>query len=174
MKTPINLADYDFQTPIFKQISDDPVSKMARVIGYFGDSLDLEFTQIILKAKTFYINLESLQIAKQLTHPTYSKNQPWVINNNYQVMLLSATGQPIENADFNSDEEISLENLPYKTQKGFDRFSSFMLRRQNPVSLPLIWDISVESDDALGYFDAKDYHLTIVDVQKQIFEKIAK
>lgn len=170
MKTPINLENYDFQTPIFKQISDDPISKMARVIGYFGDSLDIDFTQIILKARTFYINIETGQIAKQLTHPTCSKNQPWIVNNNYSVMLLDATGQPIANPDFNADAEITAENLPYKTQLAFDRFSDFMLRRENPVSLPLIWDISVDSDDALGYFDDKENHLSILDVQKQLFE----
>lgn len=170
-KTPIDLSNYDFQSPIFRQISDDPISKLIRIIVYYGDSLDLEFKQISLKAKTFYIDPVSKTIASHLTHETKSKNEAWIINNKYNVLLLDATGNPILNPDFNSEKEITLDNLPYKTQPAFERFAGFMLRRNNPVALPMIWDLSVNSDDANGYFDYKESHTTLVDLAKEIYNR---
>lgn len=172
-KTPIDLSIYDFKSPIFRQISDDPISKMIRVIVYYGDSLDLEFKQIVLKAKTFYIAPDTKEIAYHFTHETKSKNTSWIINNSYNVMLLDALGNPILNTTFDNTKEITIDNLPYKTQPAFDRFAGFMLRRNNPVALPMIWDLSVDSDDANGYFDNKPNHTNLVDLQKEIYLKTA-
>ena len=96
------------------------------------------------------------------TKTAKSKNEEWVISNNYQVTILDFQGNPIPNPDFKTENEegnpleISENNLPYLTQGTFDRFSEFRIGNYS-LTMRQLWDLSVASDDANGYFDDKKF-----------------
>ena len=114
----------------------------------------------------------------KLSFPNFhdSKNEEWVISNNYQVTILDFQGNPIPNPDFKTEDgegnplEISETNLPYLTQGAFDRFSEFRVG-EHSLSMRQLLDISVMSDDANGYFDEKENHKTLVEMQTELYNQ---
>ena len=104
-----------------------------------------------------------------------SKNEEWVISNNYSVIILDFNGNPTPNPDFKTEDEegnpleISETNLPYLTQGAFDRFSEFRVGTTYNLSMRQLWNISVISDDNNGYFDEKESHKTLVELQTKIY-----
>lgn len=157
VKTPINLTDYDFKgRRLMKQISDDPGTGFARVIVSQRTPILDDIQQIELAALTYYINTKTGKIVPQMTHETLSKGQRWIISNNYQVTLVDGKGQPIPNPDFDKEQPESEGNYPYKRMPAYDRFAGFLFSETSPVSLPFIWKLNVDLDDARGYFDIKE------------------
>lgn len=154
MKTQINLEDFpQFNRKLKLQISDDPISSFARVIVNERVNIMDDTQQIELVATTYYINTATNEIVPQMTHRTLSKGKDWFIDNTYKVVLVNAQGQPLPNPDYNSEEEESEDNYPYKRQPAYDRFASFLFSTENPVSLPFIWTLNVQLDDSKGYFN---------------------
>lgn len=194
MKTTIDLTQFDFGSRIFNQISDDTDTGFVRVLVYTGDNYQERIKKWFLNAEIVFINPTNNKIV--YTKPAKSKNEDWVISNDYQVTVFDAQMQPIPNPDFKTEKEdyvldesgkkvvdeegneikemkpleISETNLPYLTQGAFDRFSEF---RVGNYSLPIkqLWNISVVSDDANGYFDDKENHKTLVDIQKEYYQQ---
>lgn len=159
MKTQINLSDYDFKgRRLLKQISDDPETGFARVIVSQRTNILDDIQQIELVALTYYINTKTGKIIPQMTHETKSKGRRWIVSNEYQVILVDAKGQPIPNPDYNKESPISESNFPHMRQPAYDRFAGFLFSESAPVSLPFIWKLNVELDDAKGYFDFKEYY----------------
>lgn len=157
MKTNINLADFpQFNRKLKTQISDDPISGYARVIVNERVNIHDDIEQIEIVATTYYIKTDTNKIIPQMTHRTLSKGKNWFIDNNYQVVLVDAKGQPLSNPDYNSEEEISETNYPYLRQPAYDRFAGFLFGTEKPVSFPFIWQLNVSLDDSKGYFNIKE------------------
>ena len=165
MKTTIDLTQFNFNSRIFNQISDCPDTGFVRVLVYTGDNYQERIKQWFINAEIVYINQATNKIV--YTKIAKSKNEDWVISNDYDVVILDFQGNPIVNPDFITEREeegqiipvsISNDNMPYLTQKAFDRFSEFRVGLNYSLSMRQLWDISVISDDANGYFDEKETH----------------
>ena len=195
MKTTIDLTQFNFNSRIFNQISDCPDTGFVRVLVYIGDNYQERIKQWFINAEIVYINPATNKIV--YTKIAKSKNEDWVISNNYQVTVLDFKGNPIPNPDFvtettepvlNENGEpvldelgnpktqtisapISETNLPYLTKGAFDRFSEFRVGEYS-LSMRQLWNMSVMSDDANGYFDEKENHKTLVDIQKEIYQQL--
>ena len=195
MKTTIDLTQFDFNSRIFNQISDCPDTGFVRVLVCTGDNYQERIKQWFINAEIVYINQANNKIV--YTKMAKSKNEEWVISNNYLVTVLDFNGNPIPNPDFvtevtepvlNENGEplldelgnpqtqvvpvpISETNLPYLTQEAFDRFSEFRVGTTYNLSMRQLWNMSVFSDDANGYFDEKENHKTLVEAQIEIYNK---
>ena len=193
MKTTINLEQFNFNSRIFNQISDCPDTGFVRVLVYTGDNYQERIKQWFINAEIVYINQANNKIV--YTKMAKSKNEEWVISNNYQVIVLDFQGAPTPNPNFITekseilrdeqgnpilDEEgneqnvdvpvpISETNLPYLTQGAFDRFSEFRVGTGYNLSMKQLWNLSVVSDDANGYFDEKENHKTLVQIQTEMY-----
>ena len=172
MKTTIDLTQFNFNSRIFNQISDCPDTGFVRVLVYTGDNYQERIKMWFINAEIVYINPNNNKIV--YTKTAKSKNEEWVISNNYKVTVLDFQGKPIVNPDFKTEDEegnpleISENNLPYLTQGAFDRFSEFRVGEYS-LSMRQLWNISVTSDDANGYFDEKEIHKTLVEIQKELY-----
>ena len=189
MKTTIDLTQFDFNSRIFNQISDCPDTGFVRVLVYTGDNYQERIKQWFINAEIVYINQANNKIV--YTKMAKSKNEEWVISNNYLVTVLDFNGNPIPNPDFvtevtepvlNENGEpildelgnpqtqvvpvpISETNLPYLTQEAFDRFSEFRVGTTYNLSMRQLWTMSVISDDTYGFFDEKENHKTLLETQ---------
>ncbi len=153
-KTEIKLSSFpEFNRPLVVQISDDPNTDFARVIVSKRELLMNDIQQIELVADTYYINTETGKIVPQMTHRTLSKGKPWIISNDYDVIVRDGAGEAIPNPEFDSEREESEENSPFLMQPAYDRFAGFLYNEKKPVSLPVIWKMSVLIDDAQGFFN---------------------
>ena len=196
MKTTINLEQFDFNSRIFNQISDCPDTGFVRVLVYTGDNYQERIKQWFINAEIVYINPANNKIV--YTKMAKSKNEEWVISNNYFVTVLDFNGNPVPNPDFVTettesvldengelvlDESgnpetqvvpvlISETNLPYLTQGAFDRFSEFRVGTTYNLSMRQLWNMSVIADDANGYFDEKENHKTLLETQLEIYNKV--
>ena len=195
MKTTIDLTQFDFNSRIFNQISDCPDTGFVRVLVCTGDNYQERIKQWFINAEIVYINQANNKIV--YTKMAKSKNEEWVISNNYLVTVLDFNGNPIPNPDFvtevtepvlNENGEplldelgnpqtqvvpvpISETNLPYLTQEAFDRFSEFRVGTTYNLSMRQLWNMSIFSDDANGYFDEKENHKTLLETQLEIYNK---
>ena len=196
MKTTIDLTQFDFNSRIFNQISDCPDTGFVRVLVYTGDNYQERIKQWFLNAEIIFINPNNNKII--YTKAAKSKNEDWVISNNYSVTVLDFNGNPVPNPDFVTettesvldengelvlDESgnpetqvvpvlISETNLPYLTQGAFDRFSEFRVGTTYNLSIRQLWNMSVIADDANGYFDEKENHKTLLETQLEIYNKV--
>ena len=196
MKTTIDLTQFDFNSRIFNQISDCSDTGFVRILVFTGENYQERIKQWFINAEIVYINPANNKIV--YTKMAKSKNEEWVISNNYLVTVLDFNGNPIPNPDFVTeiaesvlDENgepvldelgnpqtqmvqvpISETNLPYLTQEAFDRFSEFRVGTTYNLSMRQLWNISVLSDDANGYFDEKENHKTLVEFQKEIYQQL--
>ena len=196
MKTTIDLTQFNFNSRIFNQISDCPDTGFVRVLVYTGDNYQERIKQWFLNAEIVYINPANNKIV--YTKMAKSKNEDWVISNNYSVTVLDFNGNPIPNPDFVTettesvldengelvlDESgnpetqvvpvlISETNLPYLTEGAFDRFSEFRVGTTYNLSMRQLWNMSVIADDANGYFDEKENHKTLLETQLEIYNKV--
>ena len=196
MKTTIDLTQFNFNSRIFNQISDCPDIGFVRVLVYTGDNYQERVKQWFINAEIVYINQVNNKIV--YTKVAKSKNEDWVISNNYLVTVLDFNGNPIPNPDFVTeitepilDENgepildelgnpqtqvvqvpISETNLPYLTQGAFDRFSEFRVGTTYNLSMRHLLNMSVTSDDANGYFDEKENHKTLLETQLEIYNKV--
>lgn len=197
MKTTIDLTQFNFNSRIFNQISDCPDTGFVRVLVYTGDNYQERIKQWFINAEIVYINQANNKIV--YTKVAKSKNEEWVISNNYQVTILDFNGNPIPNPDFvtetikpvlnengepvldelgNTETQavsvpISETNLPYLTEKAFDRFSEFRVGTTYNLSMRQLWNLSVLADDINGYFDERESYKNLVDIQKQLYETVA-
>ena len=195
MKTTIDLTQFDFNSRIFNQISDCPDTGFVRVLVFTGENYQERIKMWFINAEIVYINQANNKIV--YTKMAKSKNEEWVISNNYLVTVLDFNGNPIPNPDFvtevtepvlNENGEplldelgnpqtqvvpvpISETNLPYLTQEAFDRFSEFRVGTTYNLSMRQLWNMSVFSDDANGYFDEKENHKTLLETQLEIYNK---
>ena len=123
------------------------------------------FAWLLIPILTYY----NTKVAK-------AKNEDWVISNSYQVTILDFQGNPLLNPEFKTQDEegnpleISENNLPYLTQGAFDRFSEFRVG-EHSLSMRQLWNMSVVSDDANGYFDEKENHKTLVEIQTELYNQ---
>ena len=196
MKTTIDLTQFNFNSSIFNQISDCPDTGFVRVLVYTGDNYQERIKQWFINAEMVYINQATNKIV--YTKIAKSKNEEWVISNNYLVTVLDFNGNPIPNPDFvtetiesvlNENEEpvldelgnpetqtisapISETNLPYLTKGAFDRFSEFRVGTTYNLSMRQLWNMSVIADDANGYFDEKETHKTLLETQLEIYNRV--
>ena len=195
MKTTIDLTQFDFNSRIFNQISDCPDTGFVRVLVFTGENYQERIKQWFINAEIVYINPANNKIV--YTKMAKSKNEEWVISNNYLVTVLDFNGNPIPNPDFvtevtepvlNENGEplldelgnpqtqvvpvpISETNLPYLTQEAFDRFSEFRVGTTYNLSMRQLWNMSVISDDTYGFFDEKENHKTLLETQLEIYNK---
>ena len=193
MKTAIDLTQFDFNSRIFNQISDCPNTGFVRVLVYTGDNYQERIKQWFINAEVVYINPANNKVV--YTKMAKSKNEEWVISNNYSVMVLDFNGNPIPNPNFITEREdsvldengepildelgnpqtqvvpvpISETNLPYLTEKAFDRFSEFRVGVTYNLSMRQLWNMSITTDDINGYFDEKENHKTLVELQTEIY-----
>ena len=196
MKTTIDLTQFDFNSRIFNQISDCPDTGFVRVLVFTGENYQERIKRWFINAEIVYINQANNKIV--YTKVAKSKNEEWVISNNYSVTVLDFNGNPVPNPDFvtevtepvlnengepvldelgNSQTQviqvpISETNLPYLTQGAFDRFSEFRVGTTYNLSMRQLWNMSVLSDDAHGFFDEKENHKTLVEFQKEIYQQL--
>ena len=196
MKTTIDLTQFNFNSRIFNQISDCPDTGFVRVLVYTGDNYQERIKQWFINAEIVYINQANNKIV--YTKVAKSKNEDWVISNNYSVTVLDFNGNPIPNPGFVTevtepvlDENgepvldelgnpqtqviqvpISETNLPYLTQGAFDRFSEFRVGTTYSLSMRQLWNMSVISDDTNGYFDEKENHKTLLETQLEIYNRV--
>ena len=196
MKTTIDLTQFNFNSRIFNQISDCPDTGFVRVLVYTGDNYQERIKQWFINAEIVYINPANNKIV--YTKMAKSKNEEWVISNNYFVTVLDFNGNPVPNPDFVTettesvldengelvlDESgnpetqvvpvlISETNLPYLTQGAFDRFSEFRVGTTYNLSMRQLLNMSVIADDANGYFDEKENHKTLLETQLEIYNKV--
>ena len=176
MKTTIDLTQFDFNSRIFNQISDCPDTGFVRVLVYTGDNYQERIKMWFINAEIVYINQANNKIV--YTKMAKSKNEEWIISNNYQVTILDFQGNPTPNPDFKTKDgegnplEISETNLPYLTQGAFDRFSEFRVGTTYNLSMRQLWNMSVIADDANGYFDEKENHKTLLETQLEIYNKV--
>ena len=172
MKTTIDLTQFNFNSRIFNQITDCPDTGFVRVLVYTGDNYQERIKQWFINAEIVYINQATNKIV--YTKVAKSKNEDWVISNNYSVTVLDFNGSPISNPDFKTEDEegnpleISESNLPYLIQGAFDRFSEFRVG-EHSLSMRQLWNMSIMSDDANGYFDDKETHKTLVELQTELY-----
>ena len=195
MKTTIDLTLFDFGSRIFNQISDCPDTGFVRVLVYTGDNYQERIKQWFLNAEIIFINPNNNIV---YTKAAKSKNEDWVISNNYSVTVLDFNGNPIPNPDFvtevtepvlNENGELVLDelgnsqtqviqvpisetNLPYLTEGAFDRFSEFRVGTTYNLSMRQLLNMSVIADDANGYFDEKENHKTLLETQLEIYNKV--
>ena len=195
MKTTIDLTLFDFGSRIFNQISDCPDTGFVRVLVYTGDNYQERIKQWFLNAEIIFINPNNKIV---YTKAAKSKNEDWVISNNYSVTVLDFNGNPIPNPDFvtevtepvlNENGELVLDelgnsqtqviqvpisetNLPYLTEGAFDRFSEFRVGTTYNLSMRQLLNMSVIADDANGYFDEKENHKTLLETQLEIYNKV--
>jgi uncharacterized pyridoxamine 5'-phosphate oxidase family protein len=185
MKTTIDLTQFDFNSRIFNQISDCPDTGFVRVLVFTGENFQERIKMWFINAEIVYINPANNKIV--YTKMAKSKNEEWVISNNYFVTVLDLNGNPVPNPDFVTeitepvlDElgnhqtqtisvPISETNLPYLTQGAFDRFSEFRVGTTYNLSMRQLWNMSVISDDAHGFFDEKENHKTLLETQLEIY-----
>ena len=173
MKTTIDLTPFDFGSRIFNQISDCLNTGFVWVLVSTGDNYEERIRQWFINAEIVYINQANNKIV--YTKQAKSKNQEWVINNNYQVTVLDINRNQTLNPDFKTEDgegnplEISENNLPYLTQGAFDRFSEFRVGTNYTLSMRQLWNMSIVSDDANGYFDDKENYKTLVEIQTEIY-----
>ena len=196
MKTTIDLTQFDFNSRIFNQISDCPDTGFVRVLVYTGDNYQEKIKMWFMNAEIVYINQANNKIV--YTKMAKSKNEEWVISNNYFVTVLDFNGNPVPNPDFvtetikpvlnengepvldesgNSQTQvvpvlISETNLPYLTEGAFDRFSEFRVGTTYNLSMRQLWNMSVISDDINGYFDERENYKTLVEFQKEIYQQL--
>ena len=196
MKTTIDLTQFNFNSRIFNQISDCPDTGFVRVLVYTADNYQERIKQWFINAEIVYINPANNKIV--YTKMAKSKNEDWVISNNYSVTVLDFNGNPIPNPDFVTettesvldengelvlDESgnpetqvvpvlISETNLPYLTEGAFDRFSEFRVGTTYNLSMRQLLNMSVIADDANGYFDEKENHKTLLETQLEIYNKV--
>ena len=196
MKTSIDLTQFNFNSRIFNQISDCPDTGFVRVLVYTGDNYQERIKQWFMNAEIVYINPANNKIV--YTKMAKSKNEEWVISNNYFVTVLDFNGNPVPNPDFVTettesvldengelvlDESgnpetqvvpvlISETNLPYLTEGAFDRFSEFRVGTTYNLSMRQLLNMSVIADDANGYFDEKENHKTLLETQLEIYNKV--
>ena len=196
MKTTIDLTQFDFNSRIFNQISDCPDTGFVRVLVFTGENFQERIKQWFINAEIVYINQANNKIV--YTKVAKSKNEEWVISNNYLVTVLDFNGNPVPNPDFVTettesvldengelvlDESgnpetqvvpvlISETNLPYLTQGAFDRFSEFRVGTTYSLPMRQLWNLSVIADDANGYFDEKENHKTLLETQLEIYNKV--
>ena len=196
MKTTINLEQFDFNSRIFNQISDCPDTGFVRVLVYTGDNYQERIKQWFINAEIVYINQANNKVV--YTKVAKSKNEEWAISNDYKVTVVDSQGNPIPNPDFVTeitepilDENgepvldelgkhqtqmvqvpISETNLPYLTQRAFDRFSEFRVGTTYNLSMRQLLNMSVISDDANGYFDEKENHKTLLETQLEIYNRL--
>ena len=196
MKTTIDLTQFNFNSRIFNQISDCPDTGFVRVLVYTGDNYQERIKQWFLNAEIIFINPNNNKIV--YTKAAKSKNEDWVISNNYSVTVLDFNGNPIPNPDFvtevtepvlNENGELVLDelgnsqtqviqvpisetNLPYLTEGAFDRFSEFRVGTTYNLCMRQLWNMSVIADDANGYFDEKENHKTLLETQLEIYNKV--
>lgn len=57
------------------------------------------------------------------------------------------------------------------TQGAFDRFSEFRVGTSFSLSIRQLWDMSVAFDDTNGYFDEKENHKTLVEMQTELYNQ---
>ena len=173
MKTTINLEQFNFNSRIFNQISDCPYTGFVRILVYTGDNYQERIKQWFINAEIVYINQANNKVV--YTKTAKSKNEDWVISNNYQVTVLDSQNNPVPNPNFKTEDEesnpleISENNLPYLTQDAFDRFSEFRVGTTYNLSMRQLLNMSVVSDDSNGYFDEKENHKTLVELQTEIY-----
>lgn len=193
MKTTIDLTQFDFNSRIFNQISDCPDTGFVRVVVYIGDNYQERSKQWFINAEIVYINPANNKIV--YTKMAKSKNQDWVISNDYKVTVVDFNGKPTPNPDFVTeitkpvldelgnpvlDESgnpkikvtpvpISETNLPYLTKGAFDNFSEFRVGTSFTLTMRQLWNMNIVSDDANGYFDEKEKHKTLVELQTEIY-----
>ena len=196
MKTTIDLTQFNFNSRIFNQISDCPDTGFVRVLVYTGDNYQERIKQWFINAEIVYINQANNKIV--YTKVAKSKNEEWVISNNYSVTVLDFNGNPVPNPDFVTevtepvlDENgepvldelgnpqtqviqvpISETNLPYLTEGAFDIFSEFRVGTTYSLSMRQLLNMSVIADDANGYFDEKENHKTLLETQLEIYNKV--
>lgn len=176
MKTTIDLTQFNFNSRIFNQISDCPDTGFVRVLVYTGDNYQERIKQWFVNAEIVYINPANNKIV--YTKVAKSKNQDWVISNNYSVTVLDFNGNPTPNPDFKTEDEegnsleISETNLPYLTKGAFDRFSEFRVGTSFSLPMRQLWNMSAISDDNQGYFDEKETHKTLVEIQTELYNQI--
>lgn len=175
MKTTIDLTQFDFKSRIFNQISDCPDTGFVRVLVYTGDNYQERIKKWFLNAEIVFMNPANNKIV--YVKPAKSKNEDWVISNEYQVTISDSQNKPIPNPDFKTQDEegnpieISENNLPFLTQGAFDRFSEFRVGTNFNLSMRQLWNMSIASDDANGYFDHKESHKTFVDIQTEYYQQ---
>lgn len=196
MKTTIDLTQFDFNSRIFNQISDCPDTGFVRVLVYTGDNYQERIKRWFLNAEIVFINPANNKIV--YIKQAKSKNQDWVISNDYQITVLDAQGNPTPNPNFITettepvlDENgkptldelgnpqtqviqvpISETNLPYLIQGAFDRFSEFRVGNGFSLSMRQLWNMSVIADDTNGYFDEKENHKTLLETQLEIYNEV--
>ena len=196
MKTTIDLTQFDFNSRIFNQISDCPDTGFVRVLVYTGDNYQERIKKWFINAEIVFINQNTNKVV--YTQIAKSKNQEWVIGNDYQVTVLDFNGNPIPNPDFITEREelvldengeqvvdengnpvtnivqvpISDSNLPYLTQGAFDRFSEFRVGTNYSLSMRQLWNMSIVSDDNHGFFDNKEKHKSILEYQLEIYNNV--
>lgn len=195
MKTTANLENYDFsQYDSIFQIRDCERSGHIRVLGIIGERYSFKEKTWYIYAETNYITKDSLIHLKEFTHPTRSKGEDWVISDNYSVILTNSAGVPLVNPDLQPTQEVEVligqneetgeniyetqtlekpityENSPFKLMPAFERYSDFKRRKENPVSMYAILTVAIANDDAMGYFDEKEYHPSVLDVVKNLYE----
>ena len=195
MKTTIDLTQFNFNSRIFNQISDCPDTGFVRVLVYTGDNYQERIKQWFINAEIVFINPSTNKIV--YTKIAKSKNEEWTISNDYKVTVLDFQENPIANPDFITEREevildengnatldengnqitnivqvpISDSNLPYLTQGAFDRFSEFRVGTGFNLSMRQLWNISIVSDDVNGYFDEKENHKTLVEMQTELYNQ---
>ena len=188
MKTTIDLTQFNFNTRIFNQISDCPDTGFVRVLVFTGENYQERIKQWFINAEIVYINQTNNKII--YTKVAKSKNEDWVISNNYQVTVLDFNGNPIPNPDFVTETiesvldelgnpqtqviqvPISETNLPYLTEGAFDIFSEFRVGTTYSLSMRQLLNMSVIADDVNGYFDEKENHKTLLETQLEIYNKV--
>ena len=55
------------------------------------------------------------------------------------------------------------------TQRNFDRFSEFRVGITYNLSMRQLWNMSIVSDDNHGFFDRKDNHKSLLDIQTELY-----
>ena len=197
MKTTIVLTQFNFNSRIFNQISDCPDTGFVRILVYTGDNYQERIKQWFINAEIVYINPTNNKVV--YTKVAKSKNQDWVISNDYKVTVLDFSGVPTPNPDFITEKSeilrdeqgnpildgggneqdvtvpvpISETNLPFLTQNAFDRFSEFRVGTTYSLSMRQLWNMSVLSDDTHGFFDEKEQHKTLVEIQTEMYEQLS-
>lgn len=198
MKSKISIQtiqeQFGLQYPELRQISDEPETGFIRLVGYLTDYPLWKEKKWYLFAETIYINPANNKIHR--TEPTTSKNNEWIITNDYKV-ILSSGGVPVANPDFKTEEaieviisyneetgepiyetqtlpkEISIENSPFILVNAFDFYYGVRHNRELNLSMPELWEQSIIADDMWGYFDKKDNHFSVIDVVKIIYNQMS-
>ena len=196
MKTTIDLTQFDFGSRIFNQITDCPDTGFIRVLVYTGDNYQERIKKWFINGEIVFINPSNNKIV--YTQIAKSKNQEWVIGNDYQVTVLDFNGNPVTNPDFITEKEesvldengeqvvdeegnpvtnviqvpISDSNLSYLTQGAFDRFSEFRVGTNYSLSMRQLLNMSIVSDDSHGFFDNKEKHKSILEYQLEIYNNV--